>query len=117
MNVESRWLYALNRTGPKLVRLLARNKGGLPISNRQIGKRAGLCESRISQISNMAVWDELKAKTILAFAMACEFDLSSPKTSVYRKLRRSKEYLRNLSPQQRKMIGRLQDDVLAKLSH
>jgi len=107
------WLDNLNRTGPKLIRLLARmDDGRAPISNREIGRRAGMSESRISQISNTDRWDRFTAKTISAFCSACGFDLSKPKTSIYRKLRRSKAYVKNLTSQQRRMIGRLQADVL-----
>ncbi|MFA6240098.1 MAG: hypothetical protein WC655_04170 [Candidatus Hydrogenedentales bacterium] len=115
---QSAWLARLNKTSPKLLRLMARSRDGLYwVPNNELARRAGLSGSYISKLASLDAWDEVPAGTIARYAAACGIDLLKPRTSMYFRNRRSKAYLRTMTASQRRMMARLQGDVLRTLSH
>lgn len=60
---------------PCLVRLLARKKGGRPLTQAEIYQASGLSGLRIALISEMTSWDQVDLPTMRAFTTACGIDL------------------------------------------
>lgn len=96
-----------NQCPPNLCRVLAIRKGGFPMTNMEISRLSGLCERTIRTISKKRTWTDIPLWQMEAFSAACGIDIMRPKTSAYRKFRRSKLAIRRMTPRQRMQAGRL----------
>jgi hypothetical protein len=70
---------------PCLVRLLAREKHGPPLTVRQISDRSALPVYQVVTLSQMTNWKGVDVETVRAFTHGCGLDLDDPR-SVKRKL-------------------------------
>ncbi|HXJ60732.1 MAG TPA: hypothetical protein VNU68_29155 [Verrucomicrobiae bacterium] len=80
---------------PILVRLLARHKGGLPLTTSEISCRCAghgwpMSSYRIGIISSALDWDEIPFGEMQAFLLACDVDFTDPVA-----MNRKKTYLKS----------------------
>ena len=102
----------VNRFPPARCRLLARS-GTRPLSNSDISMRSGLSRAVVCKLSHLRNWNNVKLKTIEAFASGCGINLMSPhKRRDNRLVHQGKmEFMKRSAPSQRRMYKRLITDL------
>lgn len=96
----------LNLLPPMLCRFVA-HKRRRPMSNQDIADASGLARSTVVKLSKLDRWDGVRLDMIDAFSRACGVDLLAPKTSLLIIRKRRMDYMRQASPQQRRMYVRI----------
>lgn len=70
------WLDRLNKFPPYLVRICSTKTNGRAWRNtRDIARDSGLSIGRVAEISFLTRWDDLPAKTVVAFCRGCAVNL------------------------------------------
>lgn len=69
----------LKRFPPILVRLLARDEHGKPMTTRQIADKCGRTALSVAVMSESLDWNGITINTFLRFCDACNVDLLDPK--------------------------------------
>jgi hypothetical protein len=72
---EEAWSRRLDRFVPILVRLLARDPRGRPLTTAEIAERSGLFPMEIETLSRATSWDGVTIPTYRSFCRACNLDL------------------------------------------
>lgn len=80
----------LHRFNPILCRLLARYRGGRPLTVGDISERSGLPCGLVVEMSHLPSWNNVTVEKFLAFTHGCGLDLMDA-TSI----RRAEAYLRD----------------------
>lgn len=85
---DEAWSRRIDRFPPILVRLLARDPRGSPLTTKEISDRSGLVPLLVDSISCATSWEHIDIPTYRAFCRACNLDLMNA-----RQAKRNEEYL------------------------
>ncbi len=120
--MTSFWSYA-NRYPPCLVRLLARHRGGPPLTTSDIVGRSGLDHYTVSAISWSISWAEVPFGQMERFLKGCNIDFCDRKSmnrvACYMKLKHRFLYLRRspeFEPILRLLVSRWREHLASKIN-
>lgn len=72
------WHRRIERFPPILIRLLARNPRGGPLTTMEIAERSGLLPMQVETLSFSTSWGGVDIPTYRAYTRACNLDLMNP---------------------------------------
>ena len=114
------WFEQLERVPPKLLRIFAitgsNNRYRRLKTREEIARDGGLAQSTVAKVDDLGSWKTIRMTTILAYIQGCGVDpLNRPhireRMRLYSRQDRKQHFLRNSSPDQRKMVKRILDGL------